>query len=88
MQPTENHYRMNLNVYRAELKRVPQAAHCQRCLVPLTGMTGMKKSVTKSIPFLSTNCPTVPHLLQRICSPVSSLPHVTKRTPMTKKKNN
>jgi len=73
--------------YRAARRRVPQAAHCKRCFVPLTGTTGMKKSVTKSIPFLSTNCPTVPHFPQRICGPVVSPPHATKRTPMMKKKN-
>ena len=51
-------------------------------------MTGMKKSVTKRMPVLLTNSPTVPQFPQRICRPEGSEPHVTKRVPMMKMKNN
>ncbi len=71
----------------AARKRVPQAAHCQRRLAPLMGMTGMKKRVMKRMPFFSMNSPTVPHLLQRICIREGSSPQVTKRVPMMKMKN-
>ena len=51
-------------------------------------MTGMKKKVMKRIPFLLMNSATVPQLPQRICWPEGSEPHVTKRVPTRKMKNN
>ena len=61
---------------------MPQVGHWSRCFVPLMGMTGMKKSVMKRMPFLSMNSPTVPHCPQRICLPDAAEPQVTKRHPI------
>ena len=67
---------------------MPQVGHWSSCFLPPAGMMGMKKKVMKRIPVLPKNCPTVSQFPQRITWPEGPEPHVTKRVPTTKMKNN